>query len=1433
MSRIFRRLRGLLHPYVELTAAVALVLACQSSTAQSLRYVPVIYNVSLSSLNLLSSPAALAVDVHGAVYIVDSGHSRVWKTDVFGTTSLFAGKGTASYSGDNGLAVNAGLSSPSAIAIDVDGNVFIGDTNNFAIRRVDAVTGIITTIAGGNGTGTTGDGGLAVSAKFKQISGLAVDAADNLYVADATASTVRKISSTGVINLFAGGGTPATGNGDGGAALSAKLVSPFGVALDPSGNLLVADVGASDVRKVSTSNIITTFAGSTQGNSGMGGPAVSAKLNAPRAISVDSSGNVYIADSGNGLLTIVDSTLTINVLSGLGIFGGVGDGLPATVVQMITPYGVAVDSNGNVFVDSNTGNALYKVVQHPERFPYTVVGQSSAQQQLIVENTGSTTITISSVVASGDFTVGPSTSGTNNPRPCTASYGTLTTSTSSNWCTIDVTFTPTASGIRSFPLTVTSNDTPSTTIATLTSTGMSPTVAVSGGQVFTIAGMVPENLLNRTDNVDAKTVSLGQLSGLAFDSAGDIYISEYAFCDIRRVDAKTNIITTIAGTLAGNCGPITGNGGPATAAQFDGMGAMVIGPDNTIYVSDGLNNVIRSIDTQGKVHAFIGNGAVPHICNVSGDGGQALAVSICAATGLAMDTAGNLYFTEPLVEAIRKVSPAGIISTIAGVFNAAAGYSGDGGPATSANLNNPWSIVVDSKANVYFTDTSNNIVRRIDAVTQVITTVAGTPKVLGYSGDGGLATQATLNTPYGLAIDNAGNLYIGDSGNNLIRKVDAVTGIISTVAGNYVIGDLYNGDGLPATATGIYYPSVLAVDAAGTILYEDRNQLVRAVSPNGLIDFGSQKVGTTSNVQSVNVSNIGNTPLHFNSSTPYSIDGDFAFASGGTCNFAQALAMGASCTVNVQFTPTANYERYGTLNLNDDGVGSPQVTELRGAGITPSVSQGVLNPNSLSFPNQVVNTTSASQTIVLSNPGTSTLNISSISLAGANPTAFSETTTCGATLAVSANCNIVVTFTPSSVTSFAATVVVIDDAANSPQSATLTGTGTATPAPQAVLTPATLTFASQTVNTTSASQTLTLSNPGTATLNITGVTINGANATSFAANSGCGATLAVGATCSITVTFTPSTTGALNATVSVADNAANSPQTSTVSGTGAAAPAPQAVLTPSALSFASQTVGTTSASQTLTLTNPGNATLNITGVTVTGANPTSFAAVSGCGSTLAAGANCSITVTFTPVAAGTLTAGVTVADNAATATQTSTLTGTGVAAPDFTVAATPSQLSVTGGSTAQYNIALTSVLSSSPYSSLVTMSVAGLPKGATATFTPSAVTPGTTGASSVLSIITPRLTGALGSQPRNIPSKTGGVSLALLFLAIAAGRKRRRLSSLVLFTLVLGSLSAVGLTGCAGGFALPSASSPQTFTITVTGTNGSVQHSTTVTLTVN
>ncbi len=279
----------------------SLLAVCTASPvlAQNLRFVPTIYTVQAFH-NVLSSPGGMATDSQGKVYLADTSHSKVWMMDSTQTVSLFAGRGSSTYTGDNGPAASATLSSPQAVATDLAGNVYIADTGNQAIRRVDAVTGIITTIAGGNGPGYSGDNGPATAAKFMAPSGLAVDPAGNIYVSDSAAAVVREISTSGTITTFAGGGPPAAGNGDGGPATSAKLLAPYGLALDPAGALYIADTTAGLVRKVS-GGTISTFAGSTIGGSvnlvGFGGPATSAKLHSPRAVAVDSAGLVYITDA--------------------------------------------------------------------------------------------------------------------------------------------------------------------------------------------------------------------------------------------------------------------------------------------------------------------------------------------------------------------------------------------------------------------------------------------------------------------------------------------------------------------------------------------------------------------------------------------------------------------------------------------------------------------------------------------------------------------------------------------------------------------------------------------------------------------------------------------------------------------------------------------------------------------------------------------------------------------------------------------------------------------------------------------------------------------------------------------------------------------------------------------------------------------------------
>jgi len=359
---------------------------------------------------------------------------------------------------------------------------------------------------------------------------------------------------------------------------------------------------------------------------------------------------------------------------------------------------------------------------------------------------------------------------------------------------------------------------------------------------------------------------------------------------------------------------------------------------------------------------------------------------------------------------------------------------------------------------------------------------------------------------------------------------------------------------------------------------------------------------------------------------------------------------------------------------------------------------------------------------------------------------------------------------------------------------------------------------------------LTLSNSGNAVLNITGIAIAGTNPADFAISTGanaCGTSLAASASCSIYVTFTPASASGFSATLQVADNAAGSPQTSTLTGTGTPPPAPAVTFAPNPVTFASATSGTTSAPTTVTLTNSGNAALTITGITIAGANPSDFALGTGsnaCGSSLAAGASCSIYVTFTPASAASFAATLSVADNAAGSPQTDALSGTGLAPPDFEVSATPASQTVQSGGSTTYNVTVSS--SGGTFGNSVALTVSGLPTGATGTFSPASVTPGSESGGSTLTVQTAAPT---QQTARNSAWPLAAPVLAAVGLFFVPGKRRRRWISLgILLLASLGTLTA--LSGCGGGFSFTQAS--QSYTLTITGTSGNDTHSTTVQLTV-
>src|SRR5437867_2170289 len=306
----------------------------------------------------LSYPGNLVVDGGGNLYIADWGNDRIRKVNTDGIISTIAGNGKEGFEGDGGPATSASLNGPRGVAVDPAGNVYIADRGNSRIRKVDTV-GLISTIAGSGTSGCSVDGGPATAASCAPYR-VARDSAGNLYVADGSSRRIRKVSAAGIITTVAGRGTGQS-SGDGGPATLAELIQPLSVAVDPGGNVYIADGGSNRILKVNTTGIISTIAGNgKRGFNGDGGPATSASLYYPRGVAVDPAGNVYIADAGNLRIRKVDTAGIITTIAGNGKEGFSGDGGAATSAELSLPVGVAVDGAGKVDIGDEGRNRIGK-----------------------------------------------------------------------------------------------------------------------------------------------------------------------------------------------------------------------------------------------------------------------------------------------------------------------------------------------------------------------------------------------------------------------------------------------------------------------------------------------------------------------------------------------------------------------------------------------------------------------------------------------------------------------------------------------------------------------------------------------------------------------------------------------------------------------------------------------------------------------------------------------------------------------------------------------------------------------------------------------------------------------------------------------------------------------------------------------------------------
>jgi sugar lactone lactonase YvrE len=882
-------------------------------------------------------------------------------------------------------------------------SILVGILGASLLQVTAATAQVINTIAG-RGAYTTAP---AASVPIPHPWPLALSTTSGSIYFGASAVVYRYDPTTGTFTRVAGNGTFGYA-GDNGPATSARLSQPAGLALDGAGNLYIADLHNNVVRKVSTTGTITTFAGNGKaGYSGDLGPATNASLNAPYYLAIHGN-SLYIADSNNAVRVVTGGT--INTVAG---------------TAGSYPLAVQVDSRGDLYYIDDSFSTPAGAVDVLEEIPLggvktmvATLNDTGCEEGLAIDPAGHLYTTDSCLQNVYEIVPGAAT-------PVSIIAGTS------------------APGFS-----------PDGTLATAALLGEPSDVALDGKGLVVFTDWTNDRLRKfavggtlativgdgNGDGAAATQAPLNNLKfGLAPGAGGKVQLTDVA--QFRQI-SPGGLVTTVAGSSVQGFG---GDGGPFAEAIFGASpGGVDFDAAGDEFIADSANHRIRKVDhATGRIATIAGTGVPGN----TGDGGSALSATLFYPHTVAVDSRGNVYlggvcpngnyYGCPIlredISTIRKIDSAGVISTVAG--NGLSGYNGDGIAASSAELNHPLGFTADRSGNLYIADTLNHRVRRVDATSGIITTVAGTGTA-GYDGDNGAATDAELNFPRDVAIDAFDTLYIADTFNDRIRRVTA-SGIISTVAGTGKSG--FSGDGGEASLAELSGPWRLALDSTGSTLYlaDTNNNRLRLVQ--GLLG------------------------------------------------------------------PT-------TLTTN---------------------------PTSLAYANQAAGTTSAAKLITLKNTGARPLNVYSVTLTGSDPGAFSFVNACDVPVVAGRTCTIGVKFRPPSVGAQSAEIRIASNATTSPGVVNLSGSGVAD-APAILVTPAQLTFGAQARGTASAPQTITVKNTGSAALKLSGATLTGKDTTAFKIASDTCKTLAVGGTCTISVSSDPPTAGVLSASLSIASNAASS-----------------------------------------------------------------------------------------------------------------------------------------------------------------------------------------------------------------------------------------------------------------------------------------------------
>jgi sugar lactone lactonase YvrE len=1154
------------------------------------------------------------------------------------------------------------------------------------------------------------------------------------------------------------------------STITVALTNPYAIAVDSDANLYIADYGATHIVKVPAGGGTATSVGSG--------------LLHPTGVALDSAGDVYIADGGNARVVKVAATSGTQTVIGSGF---------------TNPVGLAIDASNNIYVSDIGAQDLYEISSAGSTITVTTVltGLTADPYDVAVDHSGDIllsggtagTVTMYQVPAQLGANGVIRQLGTGLIQPTGMAIDSTGHVYVADQTALDVAIIAPGSidlgQANLCPAGGTQTGPCSQSVTLNFNIASGATLTSVSARVVTQGGL-------SLDFTSSANTCTGPLTGPATCSitaafnplAPGVRLGAVDVSGIVGAGASVTLLSTVAlhgvgiGPLAGfDAGIISQL--PVTLQSTPKLASVIADSSGNLYFADSLSCVVEKyVLSTGTTSVVAGSG----VCGASaGDGGPATSAVFKEPQRLALSGRGDLYIADDLAEAIRKVDAlTGIITTIAGTPGTP-GRSPDGTVASTAVLNRPFALAFDGAGNLYYSDYADEVVRKIDPVSGILTTVAGNYNDgCGFSGDLGLATSAQLNYPIGLAIDGSGNLYIADDGNNLVREVAAGTGIITTVAGDasmvpsctdYVAGG-YAGDGGAATSAQINDPEGLAVDAAGNLYIADTsNYVVRKVNAaTGLIT-------TIAGVFTGTAANTG--------------------------------AGGAATLSGLSYVQDVAVDSSGNFYIADSGNNIlSEVTTASGiVDFTQMTSGGVVT-----YPTYTIGTSSPAIDVAVTNNGNAALDLTAL-MTGTNFNTSGADTTCTATSALtpSAGCVLGVEFLPTAAGSLTATLTLTDNAANNPastQSLALKGTGEYVATQVALGTvPASITSGGNlgtitasiessggnVVSNSTVSVTATVTGPGGYSQPVTASAVSGVATLDLSA-----LTLTTVGTYTVTATSSGLTPATATTTVVAAP--------SMIAVTGI----PASIVAGGNLGIATATIEAADGSTVTGST--AQVTITITGtgfshaLTATAVNGVATIDLSG------------IPIT----AAGTYTV-TTSSPNLPNVVNTVT-----VALIDFTLAAGSSSQTVAAGAAATYTFTLAPTTSA--YSQAITLSATGLPTGATATFAPASVTPGTASATTTLTLQTTSADAALRTL-KGFGVGLGGLAFGLLLLPFTASRRLRRAAGrMPIMTLLLGLLSfgaVCGLSGCGGGSSAPKS---QTYTITVTGTSGSLTHSATVTL---